>query len=98
MITVKKRHRFFENQDGGSRHVGFRLTGFLNIIDVLQVKCRNIPTKFSAAWSKINERLQFIEIQDSGNRQVGFRFPGISRYHRYVALLSRNNPTKFGEL
>ena len=43
---MRERHQFFEMQDGGSRHAGFRLPGISRYHTYVVIRSRNIPTKF----------------------------------------------------
>ena len=49
---MRERHQFFEIQDGGRRHVEFRLPGIHRHYGCVAVRSRNIPTKFGENWSK----------------------------------------------
>ena len=70
-----ERHQFFKIQDGGSRHVDFRLSGvFLYIIDVLLFKVATFLSNLVEIGKKMIERHQFSEIQDGGGRHFESTF------------------------
>jgi len=54
-LTNARTHQLFKIQDGGSRHVGCRLTNSFRYHGCVVIYCRNIPTKCCEIWS-INER------------------------------------------
>ena len=63
-----ERHQFLEIQDGGSRHVEFRLPGIFRYHMCVVIHSRNIPTKFGEIGEELKERYQFFEIQDGCGR------------------------------
>ena len=50
---LRERHQFFKIQDGGSRHVDFRLPGLYRYNGCVVYRSRYIPTNFGGNWSKI---------------------------------------------
>ena len=57
---MRERHQFFEIQDGGSRHVDFRLAGlFRYIMDMLFFEVATYLQNLVKIGQKMSERLQF---------------------------------------
>ena len=95
--NLRERHRFLKIQDGGSRHVEFRLLGSHRYHRHVVIRSHNILTKFGEIDTKMRERHQFFKIQVGGSCHVGFRLSGVFRYPICVVFGSRNIPSKFGE-
>ena len=72
---VQKILHFFEFQDGGRRHLIFRLTTLISVFDDL-ISRRDISISNFMKIRQLVQKLQhFFEFQDGGRRHLGFRLP-----------------------